>query len=139
MKILNGLRFSWSGHQKFSNLFFIFYNIYILSRKKYGMASTRLARWPPRFSSQNVEYVAFIDRAPHMKSSPNESTSPAKKSIFVCPRRYRRATDLKIGMVHLWTNVYANLKPIWKISIFFGPSSLVFQLGSTLEAQEFSK
>ena len=31
------------------------------------MASTRLARWPPRFSSQNVEYVAFIDRAPHLR------------------------------------------------------------------------
>mgnify|MGYP003718916207 CR=1 FL=1 len=66
MKISNGPRFSWSGHQKFSNLFFIFYNNYILPRKKYGLGSKRPCSARPRFLSQNVEYVTFIDRAPHV-------------------------------------------------------------------------
>ena len=48
----------------------------------------------------------------HMKGSPNNSTSPAKKSENAWILRYSSATDLKIGTRQVYTYVRSNLKPI---------------------------
>ena len=47
-----------------------------------------------------------------MKASPNNSTSPAKKSkvVRILERGYAR--KLKIGMVQVYTYVRSNLRPI---------------------------
>ena len=74
-----------------------------------------------------------------MKGSPNNSTSPAKKSENAGILRYSSATDLKIGILQVYTYVRSNFEPIWKFSIFCGPSSSLFFARPTLEPQEFSE
>ena len=61
---------------------------------------------------------AQIPIGKHMKSTPNDSTSPAKKSKML--RRIRRwaATELRFGLVQVLTYVRTCLTPIFEISIF---------------------
>ena len=73
-----------------------------------------------------------------MKASPNNSTSPAEKSKKLGISAVRRATELKIGILQLYTYLGLNLRPIFSNSIFRGPARSVLVAGSTLKPQEFS-
>ena len=54
----------------------------------------------------------------HMKSTPNYSTSPAKKSKTLRRIGGWAATELRFGLVQVLTYVRTCLTPIFEISIF---------------------
>ena len=58
-------------NRKFSETFSLAKYHPRLVEKPYGNSQNHSIRAGPRFLSQNVEYVAFIDRAPHVQSVSN--------------------------------------------------------------------
>ena len=67
-----------------------------------------------------------------MKPFPNESTSPAKKSIVVGIFKHGGATVLRFGMVHVYNNVRSNLVGFKKNLSFFCSSSWFWGAALTL-------
>ena len=63
-----------------------------------------------------------------MKAFPNESNSPAKKSIVVQIFKHGAAMVLRFGVVHLYNNVRSNLV-VLKKNVFFNPSSWFLEAG----------
>ena len=73
----------------------------------------------------------------HMKSTPNDSTSPAKKSKTLRSIGGWAATELRFGLVQVLTYVRTCLAPIFKILIFSRPSRLIFWRDLKITLQEF--
>ena len=88
---------------------------------------------------KTTHYSSSPVYAVNMKTSPNDSTSKAKKYQNPLRCRARSATELRFGLVHVQTHVRTQLRPILKISIFSGPSRSLLVGISTLQHQEFSE
>ena len=107
----------------------IFKNVRYFRRKIfwYPLIVSVISKYPEMNRSRTVD----------VKSSPNNSTSPAKKSKTLRRSRRWAATDLRFGLVQVLTHLWTYLAPIFKILIFPHPSRLICWRDLEITLQEF--